>query len=282
MVKYLKNFKIIFFGNTKYSTIGAKIINESYPISLFVTIPDREVGKTKELTPSPVKKLAQSLKIPVMEVNKIDSDVCKELKKYSPDFLIVEDYGLILPPSLLAIPKYAPINIHHSLLPKYRGASPAPSTILAGEKISGVSVITMTSEVDAGNILAQQEYMLRPDETTDSLLTQLNKLGGELLVQVLGFYLKGSAHPQPQDHSQATFTQRMKKSDGYFELTNPPEPEKLDRMTRAYYPWPNVWTKWQDKIIKFYPEKRIQIEGKRIVSWEEFKRGYPNFPFNLI
>ncbi|MBI2020780.1 methionyl-tRNA formyltransferase [Candidatus Daviesbacteria bacterium] len=269
---------IVFFGNTKYSIIGAKIINKAYPISLFVTIPG-----------SPVEHLANQLKIDVLETNRLDEKVIEEVASLKPDFLIVEDYGFILPQEILDLPKYAALNIHHSLLPKYRGPSPAPSAILAGEKISGVTIIRMTEEVDAGDILAQKEYKLTPDETSDSLLTKLNEIGGQLLVEVIKGYLEGSTKPRQQDHSKATHTKRFSKKDGYFDISNPPSFEKLDRMIRAYYPWPGVWTKWKGKIVKFLPSPRhserseeshyfLQMEGKRPLSLKDFLNGYPEFP----
>lgn len=285
--------KIIFLGNTKYSIIGAQIIHASYPISLFVTISDQLKGREKKLVPSPVKELALKLRVPYLETNQLSKEVIAKIQELNPDYIIVEDYRLILPLELLDIPKIASINVHHSLLPKYRGPSPAPSAILNGEKISGVSIIKMAEKVDAGVILAQQEYKLRTDETTDSLLTKLNGLGGKLVTKVISDYSKGDIKSKVQDDSEATFTKMIKKEDGYFDINNPPSSEKLDRMIRAYYPWPNVWTKWcvsyarkaspcEAKIIKFYPGGLIQMEGKKPAKIEDFLRGYPNFPLKKV
>src|SRR5258708_27435631 len=169
--------KLAFFGNSIYSCIGAKIIHQTYPLSLVVTIPDRVLGRKKTLTPSSTKDFALKFNIPFLETDKLDSKTIAQITILKPDFLIVEDYGLILPNTLLQSPKYASLNIHHSLLPKYRGPSPVPSTILSGESQSGVSVIEMTESVDAGDILAQEVYSLEGDETTDSLLKTLNAMG---------------------------------------------------------------------------------------------------------
>lgn len=271
--------KIIFFGNTKYSTIGAHLINQTYPLSLIVT---------KKLAVNPVKQMATELNIPLIETDKLDLAIIEKIKKLKPDFLVVEDFGLILPDELLNIPKYASLNIHHSLLPKYRGPSPAPFVILNGDKVSGVTIIKMAKEVDAGDILAQKEYVLSEKETTDSLLTVLNQLGGELLVTVIKQYLEGKAKPVKQNPSKATYTKQFTKEDGYFNINNPPPPEVLNRMIRAYYPWPGVWTKWspsakasgdkKEKIVKFYPEGKIQMEGKRVLTRQDFLNGYPDFP----
>lgn len=268
--------KVIFFGNTKYSTIGARIINTVYPIMLFITIPD-----------SPVKDLAQDLNTPVIETTKLDEGIFEKIKQLNPDFLIVEDYGLILPKKVLESPKYAPLNIHHSLLPKYRGPSPAPFAILNGESVSGVSIIKMVDEVDAGDILAQEKYQLTPNETTASLLTKLNELGGELMISVIGQYLDGTIKPITQDQSKATFTKHFEKEDGYFDIDNPPSFDKLDQMIRAYHPWPGVWTKWRSskgasKIVKFLPGDKIQMEGKKAISFKDFLNGYPDFPLKML
>ncbi len=295
------NLNIIFFGNTKYSIIGARIIHTVYPIMLFVTIPD-----------SPVEFLAAQLKVPALITSKLDKAILGKIKGLNPDFLIVEDYGLILPKELLDIPKIASLNIHHSLLPKYRGPSPAPFAILNGDAISGVSIIKVAEKVDTGEILAQQSYELRRDETTDSLLTSLNQLGAELLLKVINSYIENSAKPVPQDESRSSYTKRFTRQDGYFDIDNPPTPEVLDRMIRAYYPWPGVWTKWNGRTVKFLPSTvipakagiytnrsgcpkdtdsiksgmttpfLIQMEGKKVMDLKDFLNGYPDFPIKQL
>ncbi len=269
---------IIYFGTSKYSAIGEEIIHKTFGISTVVTLPDT-FDKKKNPLPNPVKSFALINQIPVLETTKLDEDIIEKIKTLNPDFLIVEDYGLILPQSLLNIPKYAPLNIHHSLLPKYRGPSPAPTAILNGEKITGVSIIFMTNEVDAGDIYAQKEYEIKPTDTTDSLLIELNTLGGHLVVQVINDIVNNTAVRKKQNDREATFTSYMEKSDGFFTVNNPPSVEQLDRMIRAYYPWPGVWTKLQmnkqEKIVKFLPEKKIQVEGKNPMSLKDFYNGYP-------
>lgn len=233
---------------------------------------------TKKLEKNPVKDLAEEFNIQIIETNILDEAILKKIQDLKPDFFIVEDYGLILPETFLKIPSIAPLNIHHSLLPKYRGPSPAPAAILNADKTSGVSVIKMTAEVDAGDILAQQEYMLSEKETTDTLLKKLNKLGALLAVKVIEQYLKEEVRPIKQDPAKASYTKLFKRDDSYFDLNNPPSPDELDRMIRAYYPWPGVWTKWKGKIVKFFPEEKMQMEGKKILSKTDFLNGYPDFP----
>lgn len=287
--------KIVFFGNTKYSQIGLEIIHEKFPVSLAVTIPDKPSGRKRELVPSAVKQFAHDHHIPTLKTDKLDGQTVNQILKHfgfargervqddtghGPDFLIVEDYGLILPKELLDLPRYAPLNIHHSLLPKYRGPSPAPTAILKGEKITGVTIIKMTEAVDAGDILAKVEYELAPDETTNSLLIQLNKLGAELVLKVISDYISGRQNPTKQNDKEATYTKRLTKQDGYINPNNPPNPQTLDRIIRAFYPWPGVWTRLKTNderlmTIKFLPANLIQPQGKRPMSIDEFKNGYP-------
>lgn len=272
---------IIFFGNTKYSLIGAQTIHNQIGISHIVTIPDRP-DKRGRMQESPLKTFGKENNIPVIEINKITDETVEQIAALKPDFFVVEDYGLILPEKLLEIPQVVALNIHHSLLPKYRGSSPAPTALLNGDKVTGVSVIKMTAQLDAGDILGQKEYEIKPEDTTDSLLVVLNELGGELIVPILKDYANIKA--EPQDDSQVVSTKMMKKEDGYIDVNNPPQPEKLDRMIRAYYPWPSVWTllrlqasegQAKEKRVIFLPGKMIQVEGKNPMSVKDFINGYP-------
>jgi methionyl-tRNA formyltransferase len=269
--------KIVFFGNTKHSLIGAKIIHKQLGFSLIVTIPN-----------SPLAKFASEEKIPCLLVTKLNEEAIAKIAEIEPDFLVVEDYGLILPTKLLEIPKYASLNIHHSLLPKYRGSSPAPAAILAGEKVTGVSIIKMSAKVDAGDVFAQKEYVLKATETTDSLLNELNLLGGKLAILVINDILQNKATATAQDGSKATFTKYMQKSDGFINFSNLPTNEVFDRITRAYFPWPGVWSKVAlnenggQKIVKFLPSKMIQVEGKKEMNYKDFINGYPQADKKLI
>ena len=276
---------IIFFGNTKYSTIIAKKLHQHIGLTAIVTLPDRLIGRKQVLTPTPTKILAEQYNIPVITAEKLTDEVITKISTFHPDFLIVADYRLFLPDQLLKIPQLAAINVHHSLLPKYRGPSPAPAAILAGDTVTGVTIIKMTNEVDAGDMLTQKEYSLQQNETTDSLLTQLNKIGAEILLPVLHDYQNYNQHAKQQNQKLVTFTTHMSKQDGFIDLDHPPTPQSFDRMIRAYYPWPNVWTivkmKNKEVRIKFFPEEKIQIEGKNLVMKEEFYRGYPELKDKL-
>ncbi len=272
-------FKIVFLGNTKYSTIVENHLLKHFGLTAVITLPDQPQGRKKVLTPTPVKALAQANNVPVISARKLTEDVIQQIQRLELDFLVVADYGLILPVTLLAIPKAAPLNVHHSLLPKYRGPAPAPSVILAGEKTSGVTIIKMVKEIDAGDILAQKIYTLSSKETTDSLLRKLNTLGAEIIVPVIENFQGHKQKALAQDARQATFTKYLKKQDGFIDLQSPLTPEEFDRMVRAYFPWPTVWTRLKigssEKIVKFLPEKILQVEGKQQTSLKDFLNGYP-------
>lgn len=277
----VEGLKIIFFGSSKYSTIVANALHQNIGLSAIVTLPDRPIGRHKTITPNPVKIFAQKNNIPFITADTLDKETIENLSRLKPDFLVIADYGKILPKELLVLPTYAPLNVHHSLLPKYRGPSPAASAILAGDPISGVTIIQMSEKLDAGDILAQKEYTLKKNETTESLLIALNTMGGEILMKVLHEYTQGKIKKIRQQESQTDYTQKIKKTDGFIDSQNPPPPQQIDRMIRAYYPWPTAWTRLplspsgQEKIVKFLPEKKIQVEGGKPMSIKDFLNGYP-------
>lgn len=195
------------------------------------------------------------------------------------DLAVVAAYGRILTKDELNTPKFGCINVHPSLLPKYRGPSPIQAAILNGEKKSGITIIKMDEEVDHGPILVQVEEKILPNDTAETLYERLFKIGAKLLPQTINQYLKGQIKLSPQDDSKATFTKILTRKDGFFDIKNPPSPEILDRMIRAYYPWPGVWTRAiinnKPSIVKFLPEKKIQVEGKRAMTYKDFINGYP-------
>ena len=198
------------------------------------------------------------------------------------DLLVVAAYGKILEEQELNAAKYGGINIHPSLLPKYRGPSPLQSAILNGDQVTGVTIIKMDPEVDHGPILAQQELAVNPDETFESLAKKSFELGAQMLIELIPAYIEGKIELQEQNHQQATFCDRIAKKDGFFEIDNPPSPEELNRMIRAYYPWPSAWTRWNGKVLKLFPDRKIQLEGKKVMSIGEFLRGYPTLPKTIV
>lgn len=199
------------------------------------------------------------------------------------DLAVVAAYGRILTKNELNAPKYGCINIHPSLLPKYRGPTPVQAAILNGDKKTGVTIIKLDEEVDHGPIIAQTEEPIFPTDTSEILYERLFKKGAELIAQNVNKYIKGQLKTTPQDHSKATFTKPLTRTDGYIDISDTISFEKLDRMIRAYHPWPGVWTRLRLgfggqaklKILKFLPEQKIQVEGRKPMSYKDFINGYP-------
>lgn len=302
--------KIAFLGTPRLAQIILEsLANTPYKPQLVVTAPDTKSGRGQKPQMSPVKQTAITNNIRVLQPSRTLLDGVEKF-----DLAILVAYGKIIPKEILQIPKYGFLNVHPSLLPKYRGPSPIQGAILAGEEKTGVTIIKLDEQIDHGPILAQKEIKIEDTDTHESLIEKLGELGAGLLLEVLPSYLahlRGvkSFHlggvlknakiflpPKPQNHSQATFTKRITKEDGKIDLKNPPDPQTLDRMIRAFYPWPTVWSKWKIrerifdkskrengkwKIFKFLPATNYQLpfliqpEGKRPMSISEFRNGYP-------
>lgn len=201
---------------------------------------------------------------------------------FKPDLFVVASFGKIIPKTILNIPKYGALNVHPSLLPKYRGPSPVPATILAGDEISGVTIIKMDEEIDHGPVVATKKIGLTGQENFLFLINKLFQIGVDLLVEIIPDYIAGRIKPVPQNHAQATYCERLTRKSGYFPIDKPPSREKLDKMIRAYYPWPGVWTRWNNKIVKFMPGGMLQMEGKKAIPAKDFLNGYPDFPLSRL
>lgn len=237
--------KIVFFGTPDYVNPIIKSLEENYDLVKTVRSPSESLESLESLTP---------------------------------DLFIVASYGKIIPQEILKLPKLGAINIHPSKLPKYRGPSPIQGQILDGETDSAISFILMDSDVDHGPILLQKDFLILETDTFGSLCEKMFAKSAEFLPELINGFADGSIKPIEQNHNEATFTKLIEKGDGYFGMENPPDPEKLDKMIRAYYPWPTAWTKWKGKIVKLLPEGKIQIEGKNITDLKSFLNGYPDFP----
>lgn len=271
--------KIVFFGTSELAATILEKLTSEYKISAVITRADQPVGRKQVVTPSPLSLVAEKHNIPTLKPVKLNSEFTSENRELlEADLYVVAAYGKIIPQAILDIPTHGAINVHPSLLPKYRGASPIISAILNGDKTSGVTIMQMDEQMDHGPILAVEKIEIGDNETNPELSLQMAEIGAELLVKTIPGFLDGSISPQSQDETQATFCKLISKNDGYFDIDNSPSAEVLDRMTRAYDPWPNVWTRWNDKVVKFYPGDVMQMEGKNKVSKADFLRGYPDFP----
>lgn len=274
--------KIVFFGTPRFAQIILEnLIQSPYKPALVITTPDAKSGRGQKVIESPVKQTAQKNNIEVVTPEKLRtrSDLARDSAKsdlnFVPDLAILVAYGKLIPREILEIPKLGFINVHPSLLPAYRGPSPIQSVILNGEKTTGVTIMKLDEELDHGPILAQKEVGIEENDTHLSLIEKLGAIGSNLLIETLPDYIFGKIKPKPQDHKKATLTEKITKASGYIELDNPPDQKTLDGIIRAFYPWPNVWTKVDKKIIKFLPQGLIQPEGKRPMTYAEFKNGYP-------
>lgn len=271
-----------------------------FTVTAVVTNPGKLVGKKQVLTPSPVSLVSQKHNILVMKPLKLDHEFIKNhLSLLRADMFVVASYGKIIPQSLLDIPRLGTLNVHPSLLPKYRGPSPILTPILNGDTKTGVTIMLMDAVMDHGSILSTKVISISEQDNHETLTTKLAQASAPLLIDTLVKFVRGKITRKPQKHNLATFTKIIKKEDGYFDINNPPSPEILDRMIRAYYPWPGVWTRWNNKIVKLLPchsepaslAKRgerseesnflIQMEGKKAMPIKDFLNGYPDFPLKI-
>lgn len=250
--------RIIFFGSPDSAVYSLKKIRaRGHRVELVITQPDKPAGRGKKLAESPVKRFAQSSNIPVYQPQKIRKDprTLDIMKEIDPDINVVVAYGQIIPSSIIYHPKFNSINLHFSLLPKYRGASPVHWSILNGEKKTGVTVFELNETMDTGDILAQQELAIFPGENAHELEARLAKIGAELLCDTLA---KIDAIPHaPQVHSLATYAPLLKKEDGRIEWSK--NAAEIERKIRAYTPWPSAFA--------FFGPKRIKIvKGKELTD----------------
>lgn len=217
-----------------------------------VTQPDRPSGRGKKVTASPVKEVALAADIPVLQPHSLRKDpaAVDALRALAPDLIVVAAYGLILPQSVLDIPRYGCINVHASLLPMYRGASPITAALLAGDAETGVSIMRMDAGMDTGPVLAQERLAIAPDDTTETLSARLADLGAHTLVPVLEQWVAGAIEPTPQDElpGEVSIVRMITKDAGRIDWSLPAV--QIERMTRAYQPWPTAYTTWKGEPLR--------------------------------
>jgi methionyl-tRNA formyltransferase len=302
------SWRIVFFGTPSFALpLLETLIQGSDEVVAVVTQPDREKGRGRKVIASPVKEVALKKGLSILQPEKVNEVSFQEkLKGFGADLFVVAAYGQILPKTILSLPKYGAMNIHASLLPKYRGSAPIAWAILNGEKKTGITTMRMDEGMDTGDILLQSEIPIHEDETTETLHDRLASLGAQLLSETLEKMKKGEIHPTPQDHSKATYAPMLKKEDGQIDWTK--GAEEIDRQVRAFHPWPGAYTEWQGQILKIYKGevrkgkpagkagtvlwvgtdfieietgkdsyllKEVQLEGKRRMSTRDFLSGHP-------
>lgn len=284
--------KIVFFGTPKHVIcVPEALKNCGHKVIAVVTQPAKPVGRKQLITASPVALWARKNNVKILDGNL--QDIIGELQKLKADLGVLEAYGRIVPQEILDAFPRGIINVHPSLLPKYRGSSPVQATILNGDKTTGITLIKLDTEMDHGSILYQEEAQIKDNDTLDSLQERLFVRSAQILCDLIPKYLSGRVRPYQQNEAEATYTWNTNetKEKAYFDINNPPAPGIIERMARAFYPWPNAWTKWSlfagasgdknGKIVKFLPGRKIQLEGKKVVDYKQFKEGYPDFPLEI-
>lgn len=241
--------RIVFMGTPEFALPALAALREAYDVVAVFTQPDREAGRGRRPQPPPVKRYAEAHGLPVYQPERLRRpEALAVLKELKPDLIVVAAYGQILPPAVLELPPHGCLNLHPSLLPRYRGASPVAAAILNGDTETGVTVMLIDAGLDTGPIVAQRAVPIEPTDTTGSLTARLAEVGAQLLLEVLPDWTAGRIAPQPQDESRATMTYPLSAADRELDWTRPAV--ELERRVRALQPWPEAATRWQGKLLK--------------------------------
>jgi len=299
--------KLIFMGTPDFAVRSLReLVEAGHDVSLVVTQPDRQKGRGKTVQCPPVKEAASEYGIEVYQPQKVRRPECVEyLKKQNADMIIVAAFGQLLPKEILDLPPYGCVNVHASLLPKYRGASPIQWAVINGEKTAGVTIMQMGEGLDTGDILAQSSLPLAADETGGSLFDKLAEEGAKLLVKTLPHIEDGSVMRTPQNEDEATYVGMIKKTMGDIDWTRPAA--EIERLVRGLNPWPSAYTVADGRTLKIWKAAvipggdadragevicsgrdglvvqtgggqlrllEVQLEGKKRMAADAFLRGY--------
>jgi len=269
------SLNLIFCGTPHFAVPTLdKLVEAGFHIQLVVTQPDRPKGRGLELMPSPIKQRALQLELPITQPEAIKTNDAfrAQLTALKPDAIIVVGYGRIIPQWMLDLPPLGNINLHASLLPKYRGAAPIQWAIARGETVTGVTTMKLNAGLDTGDILLQQEIPIAPNDTAETLAPKLAAVGADLTFETLRGLQTGSVHPRQQDHAQATLAPILKREDGLVDFSRPAT-EILNRM-RGFQPWPGAYSKFRGKNLQIWkagavdralPLCELKVEGDRVL-----------------
>lgn len=298
--------KVVFMGTPDFAVPVLERLIAEHEVIGVVTQPDRPAGRNRQVQFSPVKQAALAANIPVFQPEKIRRpEAIETLRQWTPDVYIVAAFGQILPQTVLDIPPHGSVNVHASLLPRWRGAAPIQAVIRAGDAETGITIMKMDAGLDTGPMLSQRSIPLAPDETGASLHDKLAQLGGDLLIDTLPGYLSGAIQPTPQNDALSTLAPRIDKEEGRIDWTQPAA--HIERTVRAFTPWPGTFTTWNGQTLKIlagkvlsgraepgkvvsvngelalgtgeglYAPERLQLQGRNAVTSADFVRGYPQF-----
>lgn len=266
-----EKINVAFFGTPDFVVpVLESLHNNGYHINVVVTQPDKPQKRSKQPEPSPVKIFCQKQNLPCLTPKKIDAEFTSNFKKFNIDLSIVAAYGLILPDKILKLSKYGFLNIHPSLLPKYRGASPLQAALLNGDKETGISIIKMDEKMDHGPILLQKRIKIQSEDNILTLLKKTFLMGSEVLIKVMPDYLMNKITLKPQDHKTATFTKLIKKEQGKIDWRK--SSQDIHNQIRAYLRWPGSYTFWEGKKLEikksaiYSKKEKNKIPGK---VWEK-------------
>jgi methionyl-tRNA formyltransferase len=304
--------RVVFMGTPDFSVLPLEyLILNKYQVAVVYTQPDKPMGRGQALAASPVKRAALARELSVVQPESLKGETAAEqLRSFQPDVIVLAAYGQILPRTILDIPRHGCINIHPSLLPRFRGASPVAAAILAGDEFTGVSIMQMDAGLDTGPVLARAQVPVASWDTTGSLTGKLSLVGAQMLLEVLPRWVKGELAAQPQDEAAAVYSAPISKGEGEIDWHLPAV--DIWRRVRAFQPWPGCFTRWQGrqlKIIEAVPLPgqagigvgqviarkgaetafavgtgdgvlgviRVQMEGKKAMSAAEFLCGQRQF-----
>lgn len=302
--------RVVFMGTPDFAVpaLQALLDHPNFDVVGVVTQPDRPAGRGKKLHASPVKQAAEAATLPLFQPKTLRTpEAFAQLEAWTPDLIVVAAFGQILRQNVLDLPPHGCINVHASLLPRWRGAAPIQAAIRAGDSESGITIMCMDAGLDTGPMLSRRAVPLDPCETGQSLHDKLAPVGGALLAETLPGYLSGEIIPQPQpdDDSLITYAPQLKKEEGEIDWTE--SAVAIDRLVRAFTPWPGTYTHWDDRRLKIitgepadgsappgqviahgdafaigtgeglYVPNTVQIAGKKAAPADAFLRGYDDF-----
>jgi methionyl-tRNA formyltransferase len=251
---------VVFMGSPDFALPTLRALAEQYQLRGVVTQPDRPSGRGKQLRAPAIKLEAERLGLPVIQPPKLrDPGVLETLKGWAPEVIIVAAYGQILRQDVLDLPKYGCVNVHASLLPRWRGAAPIQAAILAGDVETGITIMRMDAGLDSGPVLSQSAITITPEDTAGSLSEKLANLGAETLLKTLPGYLAGQITPRSQDETLVTKAPMLSRQQGEVDFNL--ESTYLARMVRAYQPWPGSFTTWQAEILKIHRAHAVAMKS---------------------
>ncbi|MDR2589190.1 MAG: methionyl-tRNA formyltransferase [Spirochaetales bacterium] len=251
--------RVLFAGTPDFAVPSLEALAERFEIAAVLTNPDRQAGRGRKAEPSPVKLAALRLGLRLLQPERLDGDFREDVRAFSPDILVCAAFGRIFGPKFLSLFPLGGVNLHPSLLPRYRGPSPINAAILRGDAYTGISVQRLAREMDSGDIVAQESFPLAGTERASSLSLVLARKGAQLLVRALTEIEGGRAVYMPQNHGDATYCGLLSREDGRIDWMR--SSGFIERMTRAYDPWPGAWTLFRGEVLRILEAEALSGEG---------------------